>query len=85
MAPKSETSHIVMRSSSSSTDYSKNEKVIVEQIDTLPSQDIEPANVDEDEQPTGVPPADGGRGAWMFLAGCFVFEALVWGDCFLVS
>ncbi len=23
--------------------------------------------------------ADGGKDAWFFLAGCFVFEALVWG------
>jgi hypothetical protein len=26
-----------------------------------------------------VPRADGGKEAWLFLAGCFVFEALVWG------
>jgi hypothetical protein len=26
-----------------------------------------------------LPPADGGRHAWLFLVGCFVFEALVWG------
>lgn len=25
------------------------------------------------------PCADGGRAAWLFLAGCFVLEALVWG------
>lgn len=24
-------------------------------------------------------PADGGKHAWLFLAGCFVFEALIWG------
>jgi len=26
-----------------------------------------------------VPRADGGMHAWLFLAGCFVFEALIWG------
>lgn len=25
------------------------------------------------------PRVDGGRDAWLFLAGCFVFEALIWG------
>jgi hypothetical protein len=23
---------------------------------------------------------DGGKDAWLFLVGCFVFEALVWGS-----
>ncbi|KAL2069592.1 hypothetical protein VTL71DRAFT_14271 [Oculimacula yallundae] len=27
-----------------------------------------------------LPRADGGRDAWLFLAACFVFEALVWGN-----
>lgn len=26
-----------------------------------------------------LPPADGGVRAWLFLAGCFFIEALVWG------
>ena len=26
-----------------------------------------------------LPQADGGRDAWLFLAACFVVEALVWG------
>lgn len=26
-----------------------------------------------------LPPADGGKDAWLFLAACFVVEALVWG------
>ncbi len=26
-----------------------------------------------------LPPADGGKGAWLFLAAGFVVEALVWG------
>lgn len=31
------------------------------------------------EQERIIPPADGGSGAWLFLAGCFGIEALVWG------
>lgn len=26
-----------------------------------------------------LPPVDGGKDAWLFLAACFVIEALVWG------
>lgn len=29
-----------------------------------------------------LPRADGGKQAWLFLAGCFVIEALVWGEFF---
>lgn len=28
-----------------------------------------------------LPPVDGGKDAWMFLAASFVMEALVWGRC----
>ena len=27
------------------------------------------------------PRADGGKEAWLFLAGCFCIEALTWGEC----
>ena len=27
-----------------------------------------------------LPRADGGKEAWLFLAGCFFVEALVWGE-----
>ena len=30
-------------------------------------------------QEFSLPRADGGRQAWLFLAGCFAIEALVWG------
>lgn len=30
-----------------------------------------------------LPKADGGRDAWLFLAGCFCIEALTWGECLL--
>lgn len=28
-----------------------------------------------------LPKADGGKDAWLFLAGCFCIEALTWGKC----
>ena len=28
-----------------------------------------------------LPKADGGKDAWLFLAGCFCIEALTWGEC----
>jgi hypothetical protein len=39
-------------------------------------------NIDE-EKGNIIPRADGGRDAWLFLAGCFVFEALIWGESLL--
>ena len=29
---------------------------------------------------SSLPPADGGKAAWLFLAACFVIEALVFGE-----
>jgi deoxyhypusine synthase len=29
-----------------------------------------------------LPRADGGKDAWLFLAGCFTLEALIWGKVF---
>ena len=34
---------------------------------------------------TKLPRTDGGRDAWLFLVGCFVFEALVWGNFFPIE
>ncbi len=31
-----------------------------------------------------LPPVDGGKDAWLFLAAVFVVDALIWGMCFLV-
>ncbi|PQE26869.1 MFS monocarboxylate transporter protein [Rutstroemia sp. NJR-2017a BVV2] len=31
------------------------------------------------EEENNAPRADGGKDAWLFLAGCFIFEALIWG------
>lgn len=39
-----------------------------------------PMQVDEGLEDTqGLPRVDGGKDAWLVLAGCFVLEALVWG------
>ncbi len=35
-----------------------------------------PSNHDD----SSLPPIDGGKEAWLFLAACFVVEALVWGE-----
>lgn len=32
-------------------------------------------------QEFSLPKADGGKEAWLFLAGCFFIEGLVWGTC----
>jgi hypothetical protein len=32
-----------------------------------------------------LPRADGGKQAWLFLAGCFFIEALVWGELFSLA
>jgi len=33
----------------------------------------------QDEEDPTIPRADGGKDAWLFLAGCFMFEGIVWG------
>jgi len=42
----------------------------------LPSHNFNPA---PDDHERGIPRADGGIHAWLFLAACFMVEALVWG------
>lgn len=32
-------------------------------------------------QEFSLPPVDGGKDAWFFLAACFFVEALTWGTC----
>jgi hypothetical protein len=49
---------------------------------TLPSNQEETENQRLDEQhgpEFSLPQADGGKDAWLFLAACFIVEALVWG------
>ena len=48
-----------------------------------PEPDLELSAIEPDEeldhQGITLPRADGGKDAWLALAGCFVLEALVWG------
>lgn len=46
-------------------------------------QDLETLNVfgrAEDGEVFSLPPADGGKDAWLFLASCVIFEAVSWGE-----
>ena len=36
---------------------------------------------DRSLEQVSLPRADGGKEAWLFLAGCFCIEALTWGEC----
>ena len=46
---------------------------------TCPPPSIESGRFTPKEQEQVIPPAVGGPGAWLFLAGCFGIEMLVWG------
>jgi hypothetical protein len=54
------------------SDLSHRERQALQSLQSLesPSQD-RPGDL--------LPPADGGKDAWLFLASSFVIEALVWG------
>lgn len=48
--------------------------------DRLSTTIFQPMDLDnEDLQTRPLPRADGGKDAWLVLAGCFVLEVLVWG------
>jgi hypothetical protein len=51
-------------------------------LNVLPSA-AAAANGIDDEFPAhefSLPPVDSGKDAWLFLAACFVMEALIWGE-----
>lgn len=59
-------------------------------IDPSPAMSMQMRSSSEEEMGTqqpderhgpefSLPQADGGKDAWLFLAACFVVEALVWG------
>ena len=51
-------------------------------MSTSASSNLELADRGEHAREQGkvsLPPVDGGKGAWLFLAAAFVVEALVWG------
>lgn len=41
--------------------------------------DVE-AQQEDENQGYSLPPVDTGKDAWLFLAACFVMEAMVWGE-----
>lgn len=43
------------------------------------TRDLEEGRTSSDNAEDDLPRADGGKDAWLFLAACFVFEALIWG------
>lgn len=51
----------------------------VDNVDLEKANPARPASTSSSES-AKIPRADGGRDAWLFLAACFVFEALVWGN-----
>jgi hypothetical protein len=50
-------------------------------LEQLPKPVDTEAQVSLTEEKSHLPPSDGGKRAWIFLAGCYLFEALVWGQC----
>lgn len=53
----------------------------------LPNHQLQELELDDDAldaEPSSafssLPPADGGKAAWLFLLGCFVIEMLLWGE-----
>ena len=54
-------------------DRPSEESTNTQDFDRLLSDDVSEA------PSTGLPPVDGGRGAWMCLLGCWLVEAIIWG------
>ena len=44
------------------------------------SSDVTEETCAESTQNSREPQADGGKDAWLFLAGCFTIEMLLWGE-----
>jgi hypothetical protein len=53
-------------------------------VSTTASSEFELADRGDENAPEhhfSLPPVDGGKDAWLFLAAAFIVEALVWGMC----
>jgi len=52
------------------------------ELPTQPSalRDDETSSAEERVLHSSLPPTDGGKDAWLVLAGCTILEALVWGE-----
>ncbi|RPA71684.1 MFS general substrate transporter, partial [Ascobolus immersus RN42] len=68
-----------------SSSYELTPRVSRPQFDPLPSSESVPTTetgdllAHSDDPEFSLPPVDGGKDAWLFLAGAFMIEALVWG------
>jgi hypothetical protein len=60
-----------------STPVQSNDELAKSQEKSLPKE-VE-GGIIRTREGVDTPRADGGKAAWLFLTGCFVFEALVWG------
>lgn len=70
----------VSQSSSTSTSIIWDSRVELGLIAQAPcTEDTESGASSVEDGQRNPPRADGGREAWLFLGGCFVLEALVWG------
>lgn len=54
------------------------------ELERVPSQTGQSTELEDHFRPTNesvrpIPPADGGKEAWLFLAACFIMEAVIWG------
>ena len=53
-----------------------NVNIISQEGSSAPDSQMNPT---AEEDTSKLPTVDRGKDAWLFLVGCFVFEALVWG------
>ena len=69
------------RNAGSPADSSENEKSGTSSPTVLGvGQDDVEAQQEDQHQGYSLPPVDTGKDAWLFLAACFVMEAMVWGE-----
>lgn len=49
-------------------------------VQQQPTDDSSLAEISTGLHESSLPPVDGGKDAWFFLAACFALEALTWGE-----
>jgi hypothetical protein len=77
------------------TESSSNFELRDRSLDPLPNSESAPVSAPDsqngdliahiDDPEFSLPPVDGGKDAWLFLAGAFMIEALVWGMCLVLD
>jgi len=66
-------------SSSSGTRTNKPDDVFTSSGDITDVESPSPLEAQPRNEFQQLPPVDGGKDAWLFLAACFILECLVWG------